>query len=89
MKKSWFQHTQLTTEQADELEARYRAKQIAGFQFVSLLSGDELEARYRAKQIKTERSLDNDFIHWTISAFLPEASKPPRQDRTWQQRIWR
>ena len=62
MKKSWFQHTQLTTEQADELEARYRAKQI-----------------------KTERSLDNDFI----SAFLPEVSKPPRQDRTWQQRIWR
>ncbi|EDS8694752.1 TPA: hypothetical protein MNC29_001134 [Citrobacter freundii] len=66
MKKSWFQHTQLTTEQADELEARYRAKQI-----------------------KTERSLDNDFIHWTISAFLPEVSKTPRQDRTWQQRIWR
>lgn len=66
MKKSWFQHTQLTTEQADELEARYRAKQI-----------------------KTERSLDNDFIHWTISAFLPETSKPPRKDRTWQQRIWR
>ena len=66
MKKSWFQHTQLTTEQADELEARYSAKQI-----------------------KTERSLDNDFIHWTISAFLPEASKPPRQERTWQQRIWR
>ncbi|MFV9200281.1 hypothetical protein ABQ372_25200 [Citrobacter freundii] len=61
-----FQHTQLTTEQADELEASYKAKQI-----------------------KTERSLDNDFIHWTISAFLPEASKPPRQDRTWQQRIWR
>ena len=66
MKKSWFQHPQLTTEQADELEARYRAKQI-----------------------KTERSLDNDFIHWTISAFLPEASKSPRQARTWQQRIWR
>lgn len=66
MKKSWFQHTQLTTEQADELEARYHAKQI-----------------------KTERSLDNDFIHWTISAFLPETSKPPSQDRTWQQRIWR
>lgn len=66
MKKSWFQHTQLTTEQADELEASYKAKQI-----------------------KTERSLDNDFIHWTISAFLPEASKPSRQDRTWQQRIWR
>ena len=66
MKKSWFQHPQLTPEQADELEARYRAKQI-----------------------KTERSLDNDFIHWTISAFLPEASKSPRQDRTWQQRIWR
>lgn len=66
MKKSWFQHTQLTTEQADELEASYKAKQI-----------------------KTERSLDNDFIHWTISAFLPEASKPPRQDRTRQQRIWR
>ena len=66
MKKSWFQHTQLSTEQADELEARYRAKQI-----------------------KTERSLDNDFIHWTISAFLPEASKPPRQERTWQQWIWR
>lgn len=66
MKKSWFQHTQLTTEQADELEARYRAKQI-----------------------KTERSLDNDFIHWTISALLPEVSKPQRQDRTWQQRTWR
>lgn len=66
MKYSWFHHHECTTEQADELEARYRAKQI-----------------------RTERSLDNDFIHWTISAFLPEVSKPPRQDRTWQQRIWR
>ncbi|EMK2609345.1 hypothetical protein QU896_03180 [Citrobacter freundii] len=66
MKFSWFHHHECTTEQADELVARYRAKQI-----------------------KTERSLDNDFIHWTISAFLPETSKPPRQDRTWQQRIWR
>ena len=70
-------------------EVRYEEKLVSTYPTSPLSRLDELEARYHAKQIKTERSLDNDFIHWTISAFLPEVSKPPRQDRTPQQRFWR
>ncbi|MCU8695864.1 hypothetical protein [Enterobacter cloacae] len=65
MKSSWFQHTDCTTAQADELVATYRARGVA-----------------------VERSLNPDFITWTVSARLPEGNKPPRINRQWQNRIW-
>jgi len=66
MKKTSFIHTQLTTKEVDELEARYRANNV-----------------------RTVRSLDFDLIHWTLTAYLPEASRAPRQDKTFQQKLWR
>ena len=50
---------------------------------------DELEARYRANDVRTVRSLDFDLIHWTLTAYLPEANRAPRQDKTFQQKLWR
>ncbi|WP_347115936.1 hypothetical protein AAHB66_09000 [Leclercia sp. S52] len=66
MKKTSFIHTQLTTKEVDELEARYRANDV-----------------------RTVRSLDFDLIHWTLTAYLPEANRAPRQDKTFQQKLWR
>lgn len=66
MKKTSFMHTQLTSKEVHELEARYRANGV-----------------------RTEHSLDSDLIHWTLTAYLPEASKAPRQDKTFQQKLWR
>ncbi|AVR03745.1 hypothetical protein RJ492_000527 [Pluralibacter gergoviae] len=65
MKRTWFQHTDLTSEQIDDLERRYRNNNV-----------------------KTERSLSNDFIHWTLSAYLPESEQAPRPDRRFEQRFW-
>jgi hypothetical protein len=64
MKETWFQHTDCTTEQADELLAQYR------------------------RRGPVERSLNNDFITWTVSARLPEGKNPPRACRQWQNRMW-
>jgi len=50
---------------------------------------DELESRYRANDVRTVRSLDFDLIHWTLTAYLPEANRAPRQDKTFQQKLWR
>ncbi|EJN6078297.1 hypothetical protein NQI44_001714 [Salmonella enterica] len=33
---------------------------------------DELVKQYRRMGVKTERSLNYDCIHWTVSALLPE-----------------
>ena len=66
MKKTSFIHTQLSTKEVDELEARYRANDV-----------------------RTLRSLDFDLIHWTLTAYLPEAKRAPRQDKTFQQKLWR
>ncbi len=66
MRKTNFIHTQLTTKEVDELDARYRANDV-----------------------RIVRSLDVDLIHWTLTAYLPEAKKAPRQDKTFQQPIWR
>ncbi|AFJ47170.1 hypothetical protein [Shimwellia blattae] len=49
MKRSWFYHFNCTTEQADELVARYSSRGV-----------------------KTERSLNTDFLSWTVAAWLPE-----------------
>lgn len=65
MKESWFQHTDCTTKQADELVAQYRRRGV-----------------------KVERSLNPDYLTWTVSARLPEGNKPPRAARRWQNRMW-
>lgn len=66
MKKDWFAHTDLTTEEAEELVARYREKGV-----------------------KVEKCLAADPRLWIVSAYLPEASKTPRQEKTFQQKLWR
>ncbi|MBB1199627.1 hypothetical protein EGM70_04825 [Enterobacteriaceae bacterium 89] len=65
MKRSWFQHSNLTTEQAEQLIARYSENHVM-----------------------TEKSLDFDLIHWTVSAYLPESKRSPIPDRRYQQRFW-
>ncbi|MFG6090748.1 hypothetical protein [Enterobacter soli] len=49
---------------------------------------DELMAQYRRRGVPVERSLNNDFITWTVSARLPEGKNPPRASRKWQNRMW-
>ena len=49
---------------------------------------DELLAQYRSRGIAVERSLNPDYITWTVSARLPESKNPPRADRRWQNRCW-
>jgi hypothetical protein len=49
----------------------------------------ELVERYNANRIRTEKSLSADFKSWTVSALLPESARPPKTERTWQQRFWR
>jgi hypothetical protein len=39
-------------------------------------------------RVPVERSLNNDFITWTVSARLPEGKNPPRASRQWQNRMW-
>ena len=65
MKHSWFHHTDCSTEQADELMRRYRARGVP-----------------------VERSLNPDYITWTVSAKLPESKNQPRLQRCWQNRMW-
>ncbi|HGV4847023.1 hypothetical protein REM94_17045 [Klebsiella pneumoniae] len=64
MKHSWFHHHECTTQQADELVARYRQRGV-----------------------KVERSLNPDFVTWTVSAQLVEDKNPPRPDSRWRNRI--
>ncbi|TGC25854.1 hypothetical protein [Escherichia sp. E1130] len=65
MKHSFFHHPECTTEQADELMARYRARGI-----------------------RTEKSLNSDFLTWTVSVKLPECGRPARTPRTFRQKVW-
>ncbi|WP_409050233.1 hypothetical protein [Enterobacter sp. RHBSTW-00175] len=45
-------------------------------------------AKYRSRGIAVERSLNADFVTWTVSARLPEGKNPPRASRQWQSRMW-
>ncbi|EAB8394220.1 hypothetical protein VQY73_002344 [Salmonella enterica] len=42
---------------------------------------DELVKQYRRRGVKTERSLNHDCIHWTVSALLPEFDHVPERRR--------
>ncbi|NIG48448.1 hypothetical protein [Klebsiella sp. Ap-874] len=65
MKYSWFHHNDCTTQQADELMAKYRQRGV-----------------------RVERSLNSDFLTWTVSVQLVEDNKPLRQDSRWRNRMW-
>lgn len=65
MKELWFQHTECTTAQAEQLLADYRRRGV-----------------------KAERSLNPDYITWTVSARLPEAMRQERTPRTFCQKGW-
>lgn len=65
MRKTWFQHTECTTQEADEL--------------VDL---------YRRRGVEVQRSLNPDFLTWTVSARLPEDNKPARPDTRLNNRVW-
>lgn len=47
---------------------------------------DELVANYLRRGVKVERSLNSDYLTWTVSARLPEGDKAPRPSRVWQNR---
>ncbi|WP_318385837.1 hypothetical protein [Enterobacter sp.] len=49
---------------------------------------EDLVATYRARGVKVERSLNPDYITWTVSARLPESIKPPRPSRVWRSKAW-
>lgn len=49
---------------------------------------DELLAQYQRRGVRVERSLNPDYITWTISVRLPESKNPPRADRRWRNRMW-
>lgn len=49
---------------------------------------DELEAGYRRRGAIVKRSLNPDYLTWTISAQLPESDKASRPSRVWQSKAW-
>lgn len=49
---------------------------------------DELMDKYRKRGVKVERSLNQDFTTWTVSAELVEDKNPPRPDSRWRNRMW-
>ncbi|EEY6127008.1 hypothetical protein [Escherichia coli] len=49
---------------------------------------EELMAEYRRRGIRVERSLNPDYITWTVSARLPEGDNAPRPSRVWQSKAW-
>ena len=49
---------------------------------------DELVKRYKARGVRVERSLNPDYVTWTVSAFLPTSNTPARPDSRWRNRMW-
>nr|WP_154325064.1 hypothetical protein [Pantoea sp. 201603H] len=51
-------------------------------------TANELISRYASRNIPTKRTLATDPRLWLVSALLPESQWEPRQDRTYENRIW-
>ncbi|EMU1126937.1 hypothetical protein WM508_004847 [Citrobacter koseri] len=49
---------------------------------------ERLIADYRTRGIRTEKSLNPDFLTWTVSVKLPEFGRPARTPRTFRQKVW-
>lgn len=45
--------------------------------------------RYQAQGYEVKKSLGKDLVTWCVSVKLPEFERQPRQDRTYQQKMWR
>ncbi|EEW40072.1 hypothetical protein HMPREF0484_3872 [Klebsiella pneumoniae subsp. rhinoscleromatis ATCC 13884] len=45
-------------------------------------------SRYQARGIVTEKSLNPDYLSWTVSARLPVCARPEYTPRSLRQRIW-
>ncbi|HAX3614099.1 TPA: hypothetical protein JV334_002529 [Escherichia coli] len=65
MAKSWFHHTECTTEQADELQRQYQRRGVA-----------------------VKRSLNPDYLTWTISVERQEVKYLEPTPRTFRQKVW-
>ncbi|EFD82621.1 hypothetical protein HMPREF0485_04772 [Klebsiella variicola] len=49
---------------------------------------EQLVSRYQARGIVTEKSLNPDYLSWTVSARLPVCARPEYTPRSLRQRIW-
>ncbi|VYU56606.1 hypothetical protein [Metakosakonia massiliensis] len=49
---------------------------------------DELLANYQRRGVEVERSLNPDYITWTVSARLPVARRQQRSPRSFSQKVW-
>lgn len=49
---------------------------------------EQLVSRYQARGIVTEKSLNPDYLSWTVSARLPVCARPGYTPRSLRQRIW-
>lgn len=49
---------------------------------------EELTAEYQRRGVMVERSLNSDYLTWTVSAKLPEYKHPARTPRTLRQKVW-
>ncbi|ECW2233754.1 hypothetical protein OGI89_005380 [Salmonella enterica] len=49
---------------------------------------EELMAEYQRRSVEVERSLNPDFITWTVSAKLPEYARRVRTPKSLRQKVW-
>ncbi|EBP9227883.1 hypothetical protein ATQ04_19715 [Salmonella enterica] len=49
---------------------------------------EELMAEYQRRGVEVERSLNPDFITWTVSAKLPEYARRVRTPKSLRQKVW-
>ncbi|ECG8314414.1 hypothetical protein E1871_20710 [Salmonella enterica subsp. enterica serovar Mgulani] len=49
---------------------------------------DTLISDYQKRDVRTEKSLNPDFITWTVSAKLPEYAHRVRTPKSLRQKVW-
>ena len=49
---------------------------------------EELLTKYQSRGVKVERSLNSDYLTWTVSVRLPEMRRQERTPRTFRQKVW-
>jgi len=49
---------------------------------------DELQRQYQRRGVAVTRSLNRDYLTWTVSVRLPEAKRQERTPRTFRQKVW-
>ncbi|EBG6922925.1 hypothetical protein FJB87_02380 [Salmonella enterica subsp. enterica] len=50
---------------------------------------DTLLSDYQKRGVRAEKSLNSDFVTWTVSAKLPECERPARTPGAFRQKLWR